>query len=549
MLHTSALNTVRKTAEFNSGNNVPMSAEHLLAQNNPVLRKQRGVWFTPQQAVDFTVRAVGGIQQQFFAGKGNVLTVIGNPPYNISSCNKSPWIEKKLADYKAGLSERNIQPLSDDYIKFIRFGQHIIEQQGIGILTYITNNGFLDGIIHRQMRRVLTQTFDRIYILNLHGNSRRNETAPDGSSDENIFDIQQGVSINFFIKSGQPEPEINNSSGTVFYADLYGTRQTKLSYLAQAAFSEIDWQPLLLHKPYYFFVPKDFSLQKEYDAGFAVSELFPVKSSGVKTHHDSELVAFEAFDEKNETYSYRVFDDRNICYNLERVERHRFAVMQHLLHRRNTALCLSRQQKSTDFRHVLAVNRLTDIGLFGDSTTVFPLYCYKNNKRYANFNRQIVRVIEDKTGSKIKPLELFDYIYAVLHSPPYRLRYQPFLKIDFPRIPYPESAAQYRQRVKQGCRLRKLHLFENVPKSAVRFPVSGNNIVRRVRFSDDRVWINESQYFADVPESAWRCGIGSSFPAEKFLKVRKNRKLSCAEIEHYCKIITVLTITAELTRS
>jgi predicted helicase len=129
-----------------------------------------------------------------------VMVILGNPPYSVSSSNKGKWIENLCKDYKKNLNERNIQPLSDDYIKFIRLGQYFIEKNGEGVLAYISNNSFIDGIIHRQMRNNLLDTFDKIYILDLHGNAKKKETAPDGSEDKNVFDIQQGVSINIFVK-------------------------------------------------------------------------------------------------------------------------------------------------------------------------------------------------------------------------------------------------------------------------------------------------------------------------------------------------------------
>lgn len=129
-----------------------------------------------------------------------VMVMIGNPPYSVSSNNKGQWISGLLDDYKKNLNERNIQPLSDDYIKFIRLAQHYVERNGEGIVAYISNNSFIDGLIHRQMRSELMRAFDKIYILDLHGNSRKKETAPDGSKDENVFDIMQGVSINIFVK-------------------------------------------------------------------------------------------------------------------------------------------------------------------------------------------------------------------------------------------------------------------------------------------------------------------------------------------------------------
>ena len=129
-----------------------------------------------------------------------VMVVMGNPPYAVSSSNKSEWINELMKDYKKDLNERNIQPLSDDYIKFIRYGEYFINKTGEGILAYISNNSFIDGIIHRKMREHLLKTFDKIYILDLHGNAKKKKTAPDGSPDQNVFDIMQGVSINIFVK-------------------------------------------------------------------------------------------------------------------------------------------------------------------------------------------------------------------------------------------------------------------------------------------------------------------------------------------------------------
>jgi len=129
-----------------------------------------------------------------------VMVVLGNPPYSVSSTNKGEWIESLVADYKTDLNEKNIQPLSDDYIKFIRYGQYYIQKNGSGVLAYISNNSFIDGIIHRQMRKELLETFDKIYILDLHGNAKKKEVCLDGSADQNVFDIMQGVSINIFVK-------------------------------------------------------------------------------------------------------------------------------------------------------------------------------------------------------------------------------------------------------------------------------------------------------------------------------------------------------------
>ncbi|MCR5658045.1 MAG: N-6 DNA methylase, partial [Bacteroidales bacterium] len=212
-----------------------------------------------------------------------VMVMIGNPPYSVSSSNNSDYILRLLNDYKKNLNERNIQPLSDDYIKFIRLGQEYISRTGEGILAFICNNSFIDGIIHRQMRKELMQKFDEIYILDLHGNSRKKETAPDGSKDENVFDIMQGVSINIFVK----KPNDNTKHKCqVSHFDLLKSREEKYEFLQGHNLEEIGWSRLHPEEPYQFFVPKDFSLQEEYEKGFKLDELFINNVSGIKTSND-----------------------------------------------------------------------------------------------------------------------------------------------------------------------------------------------------------------------------------------------------------------------
>jgi predicted helicase len=216
-----------------------------------------------------------------------VKVVLGNPPYSVVSSNKGKIITDLLEDYRKNLNEKNIQPLSDDYIKFIRFGQYQIKKSGEGILAYICNNGFLDGIIYRQMRKSLSEAFDKIYVLNLHGNARKKESGPDGSKDENVFDIMQGVSINIFVKTSK-----SRKPAEVFYRDLYGKREDKYKFLSGDAINICDFQKINPTAPYYFFVPKDFSGKDEYDKGFGIRELFVTNSCGIITHNDSLAIHY-----------------------------------------------------------------------------------------------------------------------------------------------------------------------------------------------------------------------------------------------------------------
>lgn len=473
-----------------------------------------------------------------------IMVVLGNPPYSVSSSNKGEWIEDLVKVYKKDLNERNIQPLSDDYIKFIRLAEDYIERKGIGIVAMITNNSFIDGVIHRQMRKHLLETFDDIYILNLHGNSRKGETSPDGSKDENVFDIMAGVSINIFVKKNKEKKLL----GKVHHLDLYGTREKKFEFLNGNSVSKVKWNILNYKEPYYFFVPKDFSLSNEYNEYFSINNLFAVSTSGVKTHNDAELVSIKPFEENNQHYTYRSLDNRFINYDLGKVLRHRFSKVKHMLHD-NLSLLTTRQLSSTTFQHVFISDYLGDIGVLSsrtkESAYIFPLYLYsEDGTKTPNLNTEIVNKIEDMVG-KTTPEDIFDYIYAVLHSPKYREKYKEFLKIDFPRIPYPKDKESYKNLVKIGKELRELHLMESpkLDKNNITYPISGTGEVTKVEYKDNKVYINSEQYFGNVPEIAWNFYIGGYQPAQKWLKDRKGRILSNEEIDHYAKIVAVLMET------
>ncbi|MBC8485396.1 MAG: N-6 DNA methylase, partial [Bacteroidetes bacterium] len=214
-----------------------------------------------------------------------IMVVIGNPPYSISSTNKGKWILDLIKVYKKDLNEKKIN-IDDDYIKFIRYAEHFIEKNNSGIVAMITNNSFIDGITHRQMRKHLLETFDDIYILDLHGNAKKKEKAPDGSKDENVFDITQGVSINIFVRKRKEKTHLGN----VYHTELYGMRSEKFKLLNKSDIHNIKWNELEYSEPYYFFVPKDFGAIEEYEKGFKIDELFTVSNSGVKTDRDSLFI-------------------------------------------------------------------------------------------------------------------------------------------------------------------------------------------------------------------------------------------------------------------
>ena len=228
-----------------------------------------------------------------------------------------------------------------------------------------------------------------------------------------------------------------------------------------------------------------------------------------------------------------------------------------MLHRMNSAICTIRINRDYRFT-VVAVNGLADKTLLSskDDVNLFPLYStgeagrnmFDNAGLIPNYDLKVVESIDRTLGEETKPQELFDYIYAVLHSPKYRETYKEFLKIDFPRIPYPTDKDQYHRLVALGTELRKLHLMEGSEnwERRITFPVPGENNenpVEAIRYEDGKIWINETQYFGNVSELAWKFYIGGYQPAQKWLKDRKGRTLDYQDILHYGRIIYALEET------
>lgn len=504
-----------------------------------------------------------------------VMVMIGNPPYSGESQNKGKWVMSLMESYKkerggkSQLNERNPKWLNDDYVKFIRIAQDYIEKNGEGIIGFINPHGYLDNPTFRGMRWNLLKTFDKIYTIDLHGNSKKKETCPDGSKDENVFDIMQGVSINLFVKTGK---KAKDELGKVYHKDLYGLRKNKYDFLDEATIESVGYKEITPQPPMYFFVPKDFGLQNEYDRGFMVSDLFVQNSMGVTTGHDKELVSFSEFNtDTNTEYFYRPFDNMWLDYDTSKVVRPRETIMRNM-QKDNTALCLIKINSSVDgLFKVFVTSGVTDKTLLSskDNTNVFPLYAYKENmgkeERIVNFNKDLYdsiakglnylpcyddNILVDPTSEYngvLYPQDLFDYIYAVLHSPSYRERYKEFLKIDFPRIPYPTDWEKFRDLVEKGEELRHLHLMEDLPHSTgVSFPIGGTMQVDCYRWEQNRVYINSEQYFEGVPESAWNFFIGGYQPAQKWLKDRKGMTLSFEDVKHYQRIIYVLQQTERI---
>jgi predicted helicase len=520
-----------------------------------------------------------------------IMVIIGNPPYSISSSNKNIWINSLIKVYKKELKEQNLNALSDDYVKFIRLAEHYIEKNNTGIVAMITNNSFLNGISHRQMRKHLLETFDEIYILDLHGNSKKKEKAPDGSKDENVFDIQQGVSISIFIRKNKNKKE----HGQIYHSEIFGKREIKYQILNKINISTINWKKLNNSSPYYYFVPKDFKLLDDYSNGFTVTELFINYGSGIKFRKDNLLIKkhfnrdsvkdllkdINNFDNKylyskynfhdtkdwklkekkkffiiNDAENikpvhYRPFDIRYTYYPLDNINQliprgdSRKKLMKNFIFP-NIGLSLMRNLVNTEiYNTILAVNSLMELNYYGFQTYIFPLYIYSDDGyKMPNMKKEIICEIAKIVGN-VSHENIFDYIYAVLHSPNYRNKYKEFLKIDFPRVPYPKDKQTFQKLVTFGTELRKLHLLESpkINQFITTYPIAGSDVIEKISYDDGKVFINARQYFGNVPEIAWNFYIGGYQPAQKWLKDRKGRTLTNSDIEHYQKIIVVLTET------
>jgi predicted helicase len=562
-----------------------------------------------------------------------VMVVMGNPPYSGISSNNGKWISDLIEDYKyidgEHFKERK-HWLNDDYVKFMRFGQHFIDKNGSGVLAFINPHGFLDNPTFRGMRWHLLQSFDKIYTIDLHGNTKKNETALDGSVDQNVFDIMQGVSINLFVKTGKKKA---NNLAEVFHYDLFGKREPKYDFLTQNSLESIKFSLINPQKPNLYFLPKDNVGIEEYQLGFEVDKLFNISVTGIVTARDGFVIDIDANDLqkrienftdenlndntirnlyfgnkkdgkylagdsrgwklsvarnkiKNYNHSeliqkiaYRLFDDRFIYYDNSMIDWGREKYMKNFLGKNNVGLDLCRQLVSDSYSHIFITNKIVDDSFVSNKSKergyVFPLYLYPEATtqqslldevvRTPNLNMEIVNKMATDLGmyfspekpdynkqteetNMLYPIDILDYIYAVLHSPSYREKYKEFLKIDFPRVPYPKNQRQFIDLVDLGSQLRQIHLLESevVDKLITQYPEPGNNVVVKPIYKNGNVYINETQYFANVPEVAWNFYIGGYQPAQKWLKDRKDRELSYEDIRHYQKIIVALTETDRL---
>lgn len=532
-----------------------------------------------------------------------ILVITGNPPYSGHSKNKGAWIAAAIDGYKftielneAGhenkkpLGERNPKWLNDDYVKFIRFAQLKMDAVSQGVVGIITNHSWLDNPTFRGMRQSLMRSFQQIYVLDLHGNAKKKERAPDGSKDENVFDIEQGVAISLFVKRSGLEPG-------VWRGDLWGKRLEKYQATADGTLTSIRWLTLKPDTPFYFFARQDAILRDEYDKGLRLTEIFPINVLGFQTHRDAFAVSFTKAEmqqklkeladraipdnelarryglKSNRDWSfadarsaardgkasppqlvaYRPFDEQWSEFSSLTMDYPRRELLDHVAGRNNLCLLVPRQIGITTWRHVFVATTPAESCLVSSDTKsqnyVFPVRTFKpGDEPRENLSSNFRAFIDARYEHHHTPEEILGYIYAVLHAPTYRTRYAEFLRIDFPRIPFPASADDFEKLSKLGWALVQAHLLRELPrKKLADYHGKGEHTVEAVRYSpqEKSIWINKNQFFKPVPQDVWDFHIGGYQVLDKYLKSRKSRALSLDEINHVAAIADSLAFTIE----
>jgi predicted helicase len=561
-----------------------------------------------------------------------ILVITGNPPYSGHSLNPSyretllplnngKFQKKRVSTFIGGLiesykrvdgqplGEKNPKWLQDDYVKFIRFAQWKMDQVEEGVVGIITNHSFLDNPTFRGMRQSLMQTFNQIYVLDLHGNTKKKEKAPDGGEDKNVFDIEQGVCISLMVR----QPGLERQ---VFHADLWGKRQAKYRACMEMEFDTSPWEKIQPESPFYLFIPQDESQRTAYDKGLKITDIFPINGVGMTTAHDEfvvdyekqpllkRFISFRDSERSKELYklfsvrektgwdilkawdnfqkyndnnignkilpvTYRPFDMRYILYDDSIVWRTVKQIMSNMFNKEsNIAIITTRLTK--DEWSILATDHIITHKAVSryDISYLFPLYIYntprdkepnKNpnnhlfaqelqapyNARRENFSPKFRAFIDQKYGHHYEPEEILGYIYAVLHSPTYRQKYAEFLKIDFPRIPFTDDRETFEKLSALGWQLAQAHLLQDIPATLKVEITKGSDQVEKPVYAapQQRLYFNNEQYFAPVPEDVWNFHIGGYQVLDKYLKSRKGRELSLDEKENIIKVIKALCFT------
>ena len=525
-----------------------------------------------------------------------ILAIIGNPPYSFDSANKKLYL-KEMEIYKKNIeNEKNLKILADDYIKFIRFCHKKIEQTKQGVISLITKNTYLNIAAAKGMRKQLLLTFDKIYILNLHG--KLYEKTPKDDKDENVFDIRVGTAIMFLIKNKKRNKK---EFGKLYYKDLFGSRDFKYSFLNKknifSTFTQKD--EIEIDKTHFFFEKKDFKNQKLYNKFFSIDEIFNQKAMGVSTHRDHFVIDenkkrlenrlrtflnsdlsqkqkeqfFEIKDnrdfkvanlinyfdrinnEKFKLYAYKPFETKFIYYDNKFIDYDRISIMHNFIDKENIGLVINRRQSSNEHSYVFVSDKITDFNFLGVGSYTIPLWIYKQNgdafngngkhkNKISNIKPKFEELLQNIYSKKDITKNIFYYVYAILYSNIYRKSFSELLKIDYSKIPFPSTLSKFEAMADLGNELADLHLFKSSKKNKpqVKFQGQGNGKIEKPKFAqqEERIYINSQQYFSNIKLELWEFHIGKNQVLKRWLKRKEN-----VEFEDAVEFSQIATIIYE----
>lgn len=524
-----------------------------------------------------------------------ILVIMGNPPYSIASYNKSNFINDLMNLYKKDVKdEKNIQILTDDYVKFIRFCHWKLEQTENGIIGLITKNTYINAAAFKGLRKQLLQFFDKVYVLNLHG--KLYEKTPEGGKDQNVFDIRVGTAILFLIKDRTKKGVYAN----LYYQDLYGTREPKYAFLEKETIKTTKWEKLPPSPPYFFFEKKSFSNPELYNSFFPFDKIFTVGTSGIKTHRDHFITAdlkqelknrlqefagltlptylvkesynlennanfnvqkvkqnFKKLDDnKFYGYTFKPFWYKTIYYDSQFIDRDRKKIMKNFVLDENLGFIIKKRYNDKHYSHIFATNQLTDINFFGGGSYVFPLYTISENadifdgNKKSNIDPEFEKSLKEIYNKKNLTEPIFYYTYGILHCNKYRNAFPELLKINYPKIPFPNKYNIFKIVAEIGKELVALHLLKSakLSKPAIKFNGTGDNKVTNINFDckSEKLHINSGQFFDHLTEKIWELEIGKNQAIQKWIKNRANKTLSLDETIDFCKITTAIKLTFDL---
>jgi len=542
-----------------------------------------------------------------------IKVIIGNPPYLRGSSN--PYnidAYKTEANGVTPFGERK-HGLDDDYVKFFRFGEEIISKHGEGILAFVSNNGFLENPTLRGMRGSLLRTFDKIYIVDLHGSSKKQEAAPDGSKDENIFDIMQGISLFIGAKT-----TTSSEWADVYHCDIWGRREQKFSSLANASH---DYTYIAIDPKMAYLVPFGSDDKIAYEKGVGIADLFNVNVSGVQTNNDTIAIGKSrdeitervervknAVDDKyiNELWGkfssgqsagrikndvlsgagiitpicFRPFDTRWTFYSgmscgwMHRPREKK--TIGHLLIDKsapigkNVGLVFTRGDSTPNEFSMLFIsdtlidNRVTAAAQSGNYASIAPLYLYSSTpiggeEWTPNFAPEALTQLIQRMTFHPTPIQIFDYIYAILHNPVYRQRFNEYLKRDFPRVPiinapkennddFVVTEEMFHAYVTAGERLRKLHLMQEKVTASIEIdpPTATDLEIGAIKYRDGVLQLNPNKRITGIPDDVWNYRIGGYQVLDKWFKSHKGKTMTIDDFDHVANIVGLLGETISI---